>query len=120
MSTPGTATDDAAAGAVFAALADPTRRRIVRALADGQAVTASSLAAGLPVTRQAVAKHLAALRTAGLAVTRARGARDALPPHAGPLHRRRAVDGQRGRALGRPPGAARPPARGRPLADAAP
>ena len=41
MSTPGAATDDATAGAVFAALADPTRRRIVRALADGDAVTAS-------------------------------------------------------------------------------
>jgi DNA-binding transcriptional ArsR family regulator len=68
MSPRGAATDDAAAGAVFSALADPTRRRIVRALADGEAVTASSLAAGLPVTRQAVAKHLAALRTAGLAV----------------------------------------------------
>src|SRR3954454_9093605 len=61
------ATDDDAAGAVFAALADPTRRRIVRALAERDAVTASSLAGELPVTRQAVAKHLAALRAAGLA-----------------------------------------------------
>ena len=73
MSIPGTATEDAAAGAVFSALADPTRRRIVRALADGHTVTASSLAAGLPVTRQAVAKHLAALRTAGLAVSEPAG-----------------------------------------------
>ena len=73
MSIPGAATDDAAAGAVFAALADPTRRRIVRALADGDTVTASSLAAGLPVTRQAVAKHLAALRAAGLAVAEPAG-----------------------------------------------
>ena len=82
MSTPGAATDDAAAGAVFAALADPTRRRIVRALADGEAVTASSLAAGLPVTRQAVAKHLSALRSAGLAVSEpaGRGPRYRLTP----------------------------------------
>jgi ArsR family transcriptional regulator, cadmium/lead-responsive transcriptional repressor len=62
-----TAPDDAVVGAVFAALADPTRRRIVGALAEGRPVTASSLAAELPVTRQAVAKHLAALRDAGLA-----------------------------------------------------
>src|SRR3954468_16616947 len=61
------ATDDAGAGAGFAALADPTRRRIVRGRAEREAVTASSLAGELPVTRQAVAKHLAALRAAGLA-----------------------------------------------------
>jgi DNA-binding transcriptional ArsR family regulator len=58
---------DAVAGAVFGALADPTRRRIVQALADRPTVTASALAAELPVTRQAIAKHLAALRDAGLA-----------------------------------------------------
>ena len=115
MSISGAATEDAAAGAVFAALADPTRRRIVRALADGDTVTASSLAAGLPVTRQAVAKHLAALRAAGLAVAERRRAGDALPPHPGALHRRRPLDGEHGRALGRPPGAAGPPARDRRL-----
>src|SRR3954470_2872982 len=65
--------DDATAGAVFAALADPTRRRIVRALAERDAVTASSLAGELPVTRQAVAKHLAALRAAGLATAETAG-----------------------------------------------
>ena len=59
---------DAAAGAVFAALADPTRRHVVRALAARPQVTASALAAELPISRQAVAKHLAALRDAGLAV----------------------------------------------------
>ncbi len=60
------AADDAAAGAVFAALADPTRRRVFRAVADRPTATASSLAAELPVSRQAVAKHLVALREAGL------------------------------------------------------
>jgi len=59
--------DDAAAGAVFGALADPTRRRIVRLLAAQDSATASSIAADLPISRQAVAKHLAALRDAGLA-----------------------------------------------------
>jgi DNA-binding transcriptional ArsR family regulator len=55
-----------AVDAVFAALADPTRRRMVETLAAGSAVTASGLAAELPITRQAVAKHLAALRRARL------------------------------------------------------
>jgi DNA-binding transcriptional ArsR family regulator len=58
---------DAVAGAVFGALSDPTRRRIVRALAERPTVTASALAGELPVSRQAIAKHLAALREAGLA-----------------------------------------------------
>ena len=53
-------------GAVFAALADPTRRRVVRVLAERRTVTASALADELPITRQAIAKHLAALAKAGL------------------------------------------------------
>jgi DNA-binding transcriptional ArsR family regulator len=52
--------------AVFGALADPTRRRLVETLAQGETVTASGLATQLPMTRQAVAKHLAALRGAEL------------------------------------------------------
>jgi DNA-binding transcriptional ArsR family regulator len=52
--------------AVFDALADPTRRRVVETLARGGTVTASGLAAQLPITRQAVAKHLTALRGAEL------------------------------------------------------
>ena len=55
------------AGAVFHALSDPTRRHVVRALAEGGTVTASGLAAQLPVSRQAITKHLVALRDAGLA-----------------------------------------------------
>jgi DNA-binding transcriptional ArsR family regulator len=54
------------AGAVFGALADPTRRFVVRCLAEGGPVTATELADRLPITRQAVAKHLAALHQAGL------------------------------------------------------
>ena len=60
-------------GAVFAALADPTRRQVVRSLAREQAVTASGLAGELPMTRQAVAKHLAALERAGLVSPRREG-----------------------------------------------
>jgi DNA-binding transcriptional ArsR family regulator len=56
----------AAVDAVFAALADPTRRRVVETLAAGSTVTASALAEELPISRQGVAKHLAALRRARL------------------------------------------------------
>jgi DNA-binding transcriptional ArsR family regulator len=52
--------------AVFAALADPTRRQVIERLAGGSTVTASGLAAQLPITRQAVSKHLAALARARL------------------------------------------------------
>lgn len=51
--------------AVFAALADPTRREVMRLLADAPQ-TATQIAAELPVSRQAVAKHLATLEDAGL------------------------------------------------------
>jgi DNA-binding transcriptional ArsR family regulator len=53
-------------GAVFAALADPTRRQVVRSLSRQPDLTASRLAGELPMTRQAVTKHLAALDRAGL------------------------------------------------------
>jgi ArsR family transcriptional regulator, cadmium/lead-responsive transcriptional repressor len=53
-------------GAVFAALADPTRRHVVRVLAERPTVTASELAEELPISRQAIAKHLAALAEAQL------------------------------------------------------
>jgi DNA-binding transcriptional ArsR family regulator len=54
------------AGAVFAALADPTRRDILDALAGHGTATATTLAADLPVSRQAIVKHLAVLDAAGL------------------------------------------------------
>ena len=57
---------EARAGAVFEALADATRRAVLRDVAERGPVTATELAAELPVTRQAIAKHLAVLREAGL------------------------------------------------------
>lgn len=51
---------------VFAALADATRRSILDAVAEQGPVTATALADQLPISRQAVAKHLAQLRAAGL------------------------------------------------------
>lgn len=55
------------AGAVFAALADPTRRRIVRELSTDGPLTATQLAARVGISRQATSKHLFALADAGLA-----------------------------------------------------
>ena len=57
---------EAVAEQVFAALADPTRRAILAALATGGPATATDLAGRLPITRQAIAKHLALLTEAGL------------------------------------------------------
>jgi DNA-binding transcriptional ArsR family regulator len=51
---------------VLAALADPTRRRVLEVLADSGEATATALASSLPVSRQAVVKHLAVLDAAGL------------------------------------------------------
>ncbi len=51
---------------VLTALADPTRRRILDTVAIRGEATATMLAAELPVSRQAVAKHLALLDRAGL------------------------------------------------------
>jgi DNA-binding transcriptional ArsR family regulator len=54
-------------GAVFSALSDPTRREVLEQLADTDSATASELAVSMPVSRQAVVKHLQALGRAGLA-----------------------------------------------------
>jgi DNA-binding transcriptional ArsR family regulator len=57
---------EAIAEQVFVALADPSRRAILAALAAGGPATATDLAGRLPITRQAIAKHLARLAEAGL------------------------------------------------------
>jgi len=51
--------------AVFVALADPTRRKLLERLAMGP-TTATGLSVRFPMTRQAVVKHLAALADAGM------------------------------------------------------
>ncbi|MEO9174751.1 MAG: helix-turn-helix domain-containing protein [Gaiellales bacterium] len=76
---------DAAADAVFAALADRTRRGIYRELASGRADTASALARTLPITRQAVSKHLTALADAGLVESRRDGRETRYRPTPEPL-----------------------------------
>ena len=57
---------EAVAEQVFTALADPTRRAMLAALAADGPATATDLAGDLPITRQAIAKHLGLLAQAGL------------------------------------------------------
>jgi DNA-binding transcriptional ArsR family regulator len=60
---------------LFAALADPTRWRLLGTLAQQGQGTATTLAAQMPVTRPAVIKHLGVLDRAGL-VTHERAGRE--------------------------------------------
>ena len=62
---------------MFAALADARRRELLELLARGPGASAGGLAALLPVSRQAVAQHLAVLEEARL-VTRRRAGRQVL------------------------------------------
>ena len=55
-----------AIGPVFAALADPTRRHVVETLVREGSTSVPALNSALPISRQAIAKHLAALGDAGL------------------------------------------------------
>ena len=97
---------EAVAEQVFTALSDPTRRAILAMLASAGPATATDLADRLPITRQAIAKHLALLAEAGL-VTAEPGERRRVryrlrsAPDAGGA----AVPGRAGPRLG-------PPARG--------
>jgi DNA-binding transcriptional ArsR family regulator len=51
---------------LWAALADPTRQRLVDLILGAGGATATALARDLPITRQGIAKHLAVLERAGL------------------------------------------------------
>jgi DNA-binding transcriptional ArsR family regulator len=62
---------------VFAALADPTRRQLLELLGASPERSASALASLVPVTRQAVAQHLATLEECRL-VQRRRAGREVL------------------------------------------
>ena len=57
--------------AVFAALGDPVRLKLLARLGDGGSIT--QLAEGLPITRQAVTRHLHVLERARLIEARRRG-----------------------------------------------
>ena len=86
---------------VFAALSDPTRRQLLEWL-DDEVATATSLAERLPISRQAVSKHLTELSAAGLVSSSRAGretlfaiANDGLEPAAEWLAQRAAVWEQR-------------------------
>ena len=64
-----------AVDSVIVALSDPTRRQLLDLLAAQGEATATTLAERLPVSRQAVVKHLAVLGDAGL-VTSSRVGRE--------------------------------------------
>ena len=74
--------------AVFRAIADPTRRRILGLLRGGTQ-TVGQLAGHFRTSRPAISKHLRALRSAGLVVSRRRGTANLCALNARPL---RAVD----------------------------
>lgn len=58
---------------VFAAVADPTRRELLERLRTEGPQSVSALAAPLPMSRQAVTKHLDTLTDCGLIRLRRRG-----------------------------------------------
>ena len=70
---------------VFSALSDPTRRRVMAFLSERGPASATDLAEELPVTRQAVTKHLAALEAAGLVTSERRGRERQFKLTPGPL-----------------------------------
>jgi DNA-binding transcriptional ArsR family regulator len=63
----------AVADAVFTALSHPVRRSVLESISRGDHATVAALSADLPISRQAVSKHLAALRDARLVRARREG-----------------------------------------------
>ncbi|TCV97710.1 ArsR family transcriptional regulator [Luteibacter rhizovicinus] len=66
-----------AAATVFAALGDPTRLALVTRLCDGSRLSITQLADGVPLTRQAISKHLRVLEDANV-VSSQRSGRESL------------------------------------------
>jgi DNA-binding transcriptional ArsR family regulator len=73
------------ADAVFGALSDPTRRRLLSLLDDRGEASATELARDLPVSRQAVVKQLGALAGAGLVASRREGREVRFRPTPAPM-----------------------------------
>ena len=79
---------------LWSAIADPTRLRVIDILLTEGDATATRIAAGLPISRQGVAKHLAVLEAAGLVARRRAGkeVRFAVRPERLDLARRRMAE----------------------------
>ena len=73
------------ADAVFAALSDGTRRNLLALLGSGGEASATDLARRLPVSRQAVQKHLGTLADAGLVAARRSGREVLFRPTPAPM-----------------------------------
>src|SRR6266496_2958669 len=69
---------------VFRAIADPTRREILRLLRGGQQ-TVGQIASNFSTSRPAISKHLRLLRSAGLVITRESGTTRVCELNAKPL-----------------------------------
>jgi DNA-binding transcriptional ArsR family regulator len=74
--------------AVFRAIADPTRRQILRLLREGPRAV-GEIAGNFRTSRPAISKHLRLLKSAGLVVTHQRGTSNICELNARPL---KAVD----------------------------
>lgn len=70
---------------VYSAVADPTRRRLLRLLADADELPLHEMTARFPVGRTAVSKHLAVLKEAGLVIDRKAGRETRYRLNAAPL-----------------------------------
>lgn len=73
MSVPGSSSADPATDALFAALANHTRRQILDLLTAHPGLTVKALASHFTISRIAVIKHLAALEAADLVLSHKRG-----------------------------------------------
>jgi len=70
---------------VFGAIADPTRRRLIRLLAEAEEIPLHELTAHFPMGRTAVSKHLTILKEAGLVLDRKVGRETRYRLNASPL-----------------------------------
>ena len=70
---------------VYSAVADPTRRRLLRLLAEAGELPLHEMTDRFPMGRTAIAKHLAILKEAGLVIARKEGRETRYQLHAAPL-----------------------------------
>ena len=71
---------------VFVAIADPTRRKLIRILADAEELPLHELTNQFKMGRTAVSKHLAILKEADLVINRKQGRETRYRLNAAPLH----------------------------------
>lgn len=70
---------------VFDAIADPTRRRLIRLLAEAEEIPLHEITAQFPIGRTAISKHLSILKEAGLVTNRKVGRETRYRLHAPPI-----------------------------------